>query len=58
MLGIFSGDDYAAFRISQAYLGGMHMERRGPERTAKERLWTDTAVKTYIRERKLHQLHV
>lgn len=58
MLGIFSGDDYAAFRISQAYLGGMHMERRGPERTAKERLWTNTAVKTYIRERKLHQLHV
>lgn len=58
MLGIFSGDDYAAFRVSQAYLGGLHMERQGERRTAKEILWTNTAVKTYIRERKLHQLHV
>lgn len=58
LLGIFSGDDYAAFRVSQAYLGGMHMERRGAERAAREKLWTNTAVKTYIRERKLHQLHV
>jgi len=58
LLGIFFGDDYAAFRISQAYLGGMHMERDKERRSAKEILWTNTAVKTYIRERKLHQLHV
>lgn len=58
MIGIFSGDDYAAFRLSQAFLGGMHMKREGPLRIADQILWTNTAVKTYIREKKLHQLHV
>lgn len=57
-LGIFSGDEYAAFRMAQTYIGGMHMERDSSRRIAKERLVADTAVRTYIRERKLHQLHV
>lgn len=58
LLGIFYGDEYAAFRISQVYLGGMHMEKSAGKRVAKETLMTNTAVRTYIRERKLHQLHV
>lgn len=57
MLGIFSGEEYAAFRLSQVYLGGMHMERKGSLRVAKELVWSNQAIKTYIRERKLHQLH-
>lgn len=58
LLGIFYGDEYAAFRISQVYLGGMHMDKSAGKRIAKETLMTNTAVRTYIRERKLHQLHV
>jgi len=58
LLGIFYGDEYAAFRVSQAYLGGIHMDKSSGKRIAKETLMTNTAVRTYIRDRKLHQLHV
>lgn len=58
LLGIFYCDEYAAFRISQAYLGGMHMDKSAGKRIAKETLIANMAVRTYIRERKLHQLHV
>lgn len=50
LLGIFYGDEYAAFRISQAYLGGMHMDKSAGKRIAKETLMANTAVRTYIRK--------